>query len=46
MAASKVPSRNGSASTIARTTGAASLGRWAIITTDGSTAATRGPRGS
>ena len=38
MAASKLASSNGSASALACTAGAASGGRWAIITADGSTA--------
>ena len=40
IAASKLASSNGSASALACTAGAASGGRWAIITADGSTAVT------
>jgi hypothetical protein len=46
MAASKLPSSNGSSSAYARTTGAELSGRWAIITSDGSTATTSRSRGS
>jgi hypothetical protein len=46
MAASKLPSSNGSSSATALTTGAASSGRWAIITSDGSTATTSRSCGS
>ena len=46
MAASKAPSGNGSFSATARTAGAVPPGRWASMTTDGSTATTRRPGGS
>jgi hypothetical protein len=46
MAASKLPSANGRSSAKACTTGAAPSGRWAIITSDGSTAVTSRSAGS
>ena len=46
IAASKLPSSNGSDSALPCTTGAASGGRWAIITADGSTAVTSRSGGS
>ena len=46
MAASKLPSSNGSSSATARTTGTAPSGRWAIMTSDGSTATTSRSSGS
>jgi len=45
-AASKLSSGNGNASATACTAGAAPSGRWAIMTSDGSTATTRRPFGS
>jgi hypothetical protein len=46
IAASKLPSANGSASAAARTAAAAAAGRWASMTGDGSTATTWRSRGS